>query len=112
MFSPLSFLIVVHISAARQCECMWWENGRSGGEVVLCAGISHGKSVVIVQRAFGANYAKEPPTYKTIHIWYKQFTETGCLRMQKSSGHPLTAEELEYCIDVCHVTSGAHIEDL
>jgi hypothetical protein len=35
------FFIVVHISVARRCECMEWENGRSGGEVVLCVGISN-----------------------------------------------------------------------
>jgi hypothetical protein len=29
----------------------------------------------------------------TIRAWYKQFTETGCLCKQKSSGHPLTAED-------------------
>jgi len=41
-FVPTKLLfIVVHISAARQCEFMLWENGRSGGEVVLYAGISH-----------------------------------------------------------------------
>jgi len=44
--------------------------------------------------------------------WYTQFTETGCLCKQKSSGCPLTAEELEYRIAVCRVTSGAHIEHL
>jgi hypothetical protein len=44
--------------------------------------------VVTVQHAFCANY-----TNKTIHAWYKQFTETGCLCQQKSSGHPLTAED-------------------
>jgi hypothetical protein len=37
------FFIVVHIYAARRCECMQSENGRSGGEVVLCVGISHEK---------------------------------------------------------------------
>jgi hypothetical protein len=26
-------------------------------------------------------------------VWYKQFTRTGCLCKQKSSGHPLTAED-------------------
>jgi hypothetical protein len=41
-----------------------------------------------------AKYAKDPPTDKTILAWYtrKQFTETGCLCKQKSSGHPLAAE--------------------
>jgi transposase len=50
------------------------------------------KSVITVQRAFCANYAKDPPTDKTIRAWYKKFTETGCLCKQKSSGRPLTAE--------------------
>jgi hypothetical protein len=67
------------------------------------------------------------PTDKTIRAWYKQFTETGCLCKQKSSGCPLTAEaevepvramlmrvwqELEYRIDLCPVTRRAHIEHL
>ena len=60
-----------------------------GVEVVLCVGISLSKSVVTVQRAFRA---KDPPTDKTIRAWYKQFTETGCLCKQNSSGRPLTAE--------------------
>jgi hypothetical protein len=51
------------------------------------------KSVVAVQLAFRANYANDPPTDKTIRAWYKQFTETGCLCKQKSSGRPLTAED-------------------
>jgi len=51
------------------------------------------KSVIAVQRAFRAKYGKDPPTDKTICAWYKQFTETGCLCKQKSSGRPLTAEE-------------------
>jgi hypothetical protein len=46
---------------------------------VLCVGISHSKSVVTVQRAFRAQYAKDPPADKTILLSYKQFTETGCL---------------------------------
>jgi hypothetical protein len=51
------------------------------------------KSVVTVQRAFRAKYAKDPPTDKTIHAWYKQFTETGCVCKQKSSGCPLNIED-------------------
>jgi hypothetical protein len=51
------------------------------------------KSVVTVQRAFRANYAKDPPIDKTIRAWYKQFTKTGCMHKQKSSGRPLTAED-------------------
>ena len=50
------------------------------------------KSVVTVQRAFRAKYAKDPPTDKTIRACYKQFTKTGCLCKQKWSGRPLIAE--------------------
>jgi len=81
------------------------------GEKSFCVLEYHtSKSVVTVQRAFRAKYANYPPTEKTIRVWYKQFTETGCLCKQKSSGRPLTAEELEYRIDVCRVTCGARIE--
>ena len=66
------------------------------GKKPFCALEYHtSKSVVTVQHAFCAKYAKGPPTDKTIHVWYKQFTETGCLCKQKSSGHPLTAEDDE-----------------
>jgi hypothetical protein len=67
------------------------------------------KSVVTVQRAFRAKYVEDPPTDKSIRAWYEQFTETGCLCKQKSSGRPLTAE---YRIDVYRVIRGAHIEHL
>ena len=51
------------------------------------------KSVVVVQRAFRAKYAKDPPTDETIRAWYKQFIEIGFLCKQKSSGRPLTAQD-------------------
>ena len=51
------------------------------------------KSVVTVQRAFRAKHVKDFSTDKNICAWYKQFTETGCLCKQKSSGGPLTAED-------------------
>jgi len=51
------------------------------------------KSVVTVQHAFRAKYAIDPPTDKTIRAWYKQFTESGFLSRQKSSGRPFTAED-------------------
>ena len=70
------------------------------------------KSVVTVQSAFRAKYAKDPPTDKTIRAWYKQLTETVCLCKQKA--HMLTRvwQELEYRFDVRSVTRGAHIEHL
>jgi hypothetical protein len=51
------------------------------------------RSVVTVQRAFRAKYAKDTPTDKTIRAWYKPFTEAGCLCKQKLNGRPLTAED-------------------
>jgi len=80
-----------------------------GGQSFCVLEYHTSKSVVTVQRAFRAKYAKEQPTDKTIRAWYKQFTGTGCLCKQKSSGHPLTTEEFEYRIDVCLDTRGAHI---
>ena len=72
------------------------------GEKSFCVLECHtSNSVVTVQRTFRAKYAKDPPTDKNIRVWYKQFIETGCLW-----------QELEYRIDVCRVTFGAHIEHL
>jgi len=51
---------------------------RLPGEKSFCVLEYHtSKSVVTVQRAFRAKYAKHRPTDKTIRAWYKQFTETG-----------------------------------
>jgi len=69
-------------------------------------------SVVTVQCAFRAKYAKDPPTDKTIRAWYKQFTETGCLCKQKAPMLTRVWQELEYHINMCRVTCGAHIENL
>jgi hypothetical protein len=64
------------------------------GEKLFCVLEYHmSKSVVTVQCAFHAKYTKDPPTDKTICVWCKQFTETGCLCKHKSSGRPLTAED-------------------
>ena len=51
------------------------------------------QSVVTVQRAFRAKYAKGPPTDKTVLACYKRCTETGRLCKQKSSGRSLAAED-------------------
>ena len=66
-------------------------------------------AVVAVQRAFRA---KDPPTNKIIRVWYKQFTETGFLCKQKAPMLTRVWQELEYRIDVCRVTRGAHTEQL
>jgi len=83
------------------------------GEKSFCVLEYHtSKSVVTVQRVFRAKYAKDPPTQKTIRAWYKQITETGCLCKQKALMLTHVWQELEYRIDVCRVTSGAHFEHL
>jgi hypothetical protein len=40
-----------------------------------------------------AKYAKDPPKENTIRASYEQFTVTGRMCKQKSSGRPLTAED-------------------
>ena len=47
-----------------------------------------------------------------LRAWYKQFTETGCLRKQKSSGRSLTAEDDFERVRASFVTCGAHTENL
>ena len=78
------------------------------GEKMFCVLEYHtSKSVVTVQRAFRAKYAKDPPTDQTIRAWYKQFAAV------KNVDAPMLTrvwQELEYHIDVCRVTRGAHIE--
>jgi hypothetical protein len=64
------------------------------------------RSVVTVQCALRAKYAKDPPTDKIIRAWYNQFTETGCLCKQKAPMLTRVWQEFAYLIDVCHVTRG------
>ena len=80
----------------------WPLRGRSR---FVCWNITQYKSVVTVQRAFRAKFAKEPPTDETIRASYKQFTGTGCLCKQKSPMLTCVWQELEYRIDVCRVTA-------
>ena len=70
------------------------------------------KGVVTMKHAFCAKYTRDLPTDKTIHAWYKQFTETGCPCKQKSSGHPLTAKDDAERVRASFVTCGAHTEHL
>ena len=83
------------------------------GEKSFCMLKYHtNKSVVTVQRAFRAKYAKDPPTDETIRAWYKQFIEPGCLCKQKTPMLTRVWQELEYRIGVCRVTCDAHTEYL
>ena len=48
------------------------------GEKSFCVLEYHtNNSVVTVQRAFHAKYAKDPPTDKTIRAWYKNLLKLG-----------------------------------
>jgi len=83
------------------------------GEKSCCVLEYHtSKSVVTVQRAYRAKYAKDLPSDKTIRAWCKQYTETGCLCKQKTPMLTRVWQELEYRIEVCSVIRGAHIEHL
>jgi len=83
------------------------------GEKSFCVLEYHAtNSVVTAQRAFRAKNAKDPPTDKIIRAWYKQFTDTGYLCKQKAPMLTFVWQELEYRIDVCRVTCGAHSEHL
>ena len=83
------------------------------GEKSFCVLEYHrNKCVVTVQSAFRSKYTKDPTTDKTIHAWYKRFTEIGCLCKQKALILTHVWQELEYSIDVCCATHDAHIEHL
>jgi hypothetical protein len=65
-----------------------------------------------VQRAFRAKYAKDPPTDKTIRAWYKQFTETGCLCKQKSTGRPRVCGKNLNILSMCAVSPVVHTSNI
>ena len=62
------------------------------------------KSVVTVEHAFRAKYAKDLPTDKTIHAWYKQFAETGCLYKQKAHMLMLVCGKNLNIVSMCAVS--------
>jgi hypothetical protein len=69
------------------------------GEKSLCVLEYHtSKTAVTAQSAFRAKYAEDPPTEEVKNIDAPMLTRVWQL--------------FEYRIDVCHVTRGAHIENL
>jgi hypothetical protein len=83
------------------------------GEKLFCVLEYHmTKSVVTVRRAFRVNYAKDRPTHKIVHAWYKQFTETGRLCKQKSSGRPLTAKMTLNIVSMLAVSPAVHTSNI
>ena len=79
----------------------------------------------IVQRQFHTKFGKQPPSDNSIRWWYAQFQETGCVCIPEMKVRIRTAietitavmlqtvwNELDYRVDVCRITNGAHIEHL
>ena len=82
MFSPVSCFLPQYtfppLSDAGVCS----EKMAAPGQKFCVLEYHTSNSVVTVQRAFRAKYAKDPPTDKIIHAQYKKFTENGCLCKQ------------------------------
>ena len=79
----------------------------------------------IVQRQFRTKFRKQPQSDNSVQRWYAQFQETGwvCITELKvrirTANETITADmlqtvwnELDYSVDVCRITKGAHIEHL
>jgi len=79
----------------------------------------------VVQRQFCTKFGKKPPSDSSIRRWYAQFQETGCVCILelnvriRTAIETITADmlqtvwnELDYRVDVCRITKGAHIEHL
>ena len=69
------------------------------------------KSVVTMQSAFRAQYAKDPPTDKTICAWYKQFAETGCPCKQKTPMLTCVWQNLNI-VSMCTVSPVVHTSNI
>ena len=79
----------------------------------------------IVQRQIRPKVGKQPPSDNSFRRWFAQFQETGCVCIPelkvriKTAIQTITSEmlqtlwnELDYRVDVCRITKGAHIEHL
>ena len=85
----------------------------------------------ILQRQFRTKFGKQPPSDNSIRRWYALFQETGyvrvcvcvCVCIQELKVRIRTAIEtitadmlqrvwngLDYRVDVCRITNGAHLE--
>jgi hypothetical protein len=85
--------------------------------------------MIVGVRLSGGNsrtkFGKQPPSDNSIRRWYAHFQETGCMRIPelkvriRTPTETITADmlrtvwnELDYRVDVCRITKGAHIEHL
>ena len=79
----------------------------------------------MVKRQFRTKFGKQPPSDNSIPRRYAQFQETGCgcipeLKARiRTAIETITADmlqtvwnELDYRVDVCRITKGAHIVHL
>jgi len=79
----------------------------------------------IVQRQFRTKFGKQPPSDNSIRRQFAQFQDTGCVCIPelkvriRTAIETITADmlqtvwnELDYHVDVCIITKGAHIEHL
>jgi len=79
----------------------------------------------MVHREFRTKFGKQPPSNNSIRRWYAQFQDTGCVCNPELKVRIRTAietittdmlqtvwNELDYRVDVCRITKGAHIEHL
>jgi len=66
-------------------------------------------------------FGKQPPSDSSIRRRYAQFQNTGCVRIPelevriRTAIETITADmrnELDFRVDVCRITKGAHIEHL
>jgi len=78
-----------------------------------------------VQRQFRTKFVKQSPSDNSIRRRYAQFQDTGCVCIRelkvriRTAIETITADmlqtvwnELDYHVDVCRITKGAHIEHL
>jgi len=79
----------------------------------------------VVQRQFRTKFGKQPPSDNSIRRWYAHFQGTGCVCIPELKVRIRTAietitvdtlqtvwNELDYRVDVCRITKGAHIAHL
>jgi len=75
----------------------------------------------IVQQQFRTKFGKQPPSDNSTRRLYARFQETGCVCIPelmvgiRTAIETITADmrnEIDYRVDVCRITKGAHIEHL
>jgi hypothetical protein len=69
------------------------------------------ESVTAVKRVFRTQFHMEPPSRVSIYAWYKAANHK-CHSFHHWDTLHKDWDELDYRLDICRVTSGAHIESL